>query len=625
MPGRLLHSPLLRSLLAALVVLGPFALAATASAQTEQKRVLVLYSTRRDSQFAIVGERELPRILDGGLASSLDYYVEFVDLARTDPGYRTAFRDFLRQKYQGLRFDLVIAMQDPAVAFVDEHGDAAFPDTPVVFLTNSPATKHRPNSTGLILERNFAATVTLIRQLQPNVQQVFIITGAATTDKEYENAVRRQLQPLSGSGVTFRYLSGMVLADLETRLSSMPERSAAYYIIVTNDPNGARPHPLNYIDRLAALANAPTYSWVDSTIDHGAVGGSLYSQRAAIERVGELALRVLRGEPADSIPVVANDFSSYEVDWRQLQRWRIDERRLPAGTLVRFRNPSLWDQYRWYVLSAAILFAIQTVLIGGLVVQRIRRRRAEATLRGSQNALIGSLERNRELAARLLRAQETERSRIARELHDDICQRMVLLTIELESLARNNGGAAAAAEALTVAREVSNSLRELSHELHPTRLRLIGLVSALEGLCTELSRAGVTIAYTYDNVPSAPPDVMLCLFRVAQEALQNALKYSRATELAVDIRGTSNGLALTISDNGVGFDVEAAWGTGVGVGSMSERVQAAGGSLTITSRPEVGTRVMAILPRHVLTSVASGVAPIAHESRVREPEEVLPP
>jgi len=604
MPGQPLRSPLGRWLLLSLIALEPFAVAAAAYAQTGQKRVLVLYSTRRDSQFSMVGERELPRILDAGLSPTLDYYAEFIDLARSpQPGYRTAFRDFLRQKYQGVRFDLVIAMQDSAVGFVNDHGDTLFPDTPVVFLTNSPVRRQRPNSTGLILERNFAATVTFIRQLQPDVQHVFIITGAAATDKEYENAVRRQLQPLSAAGLTFNYLSGLAASDLEARLSRMPERSAAYYVIVSSDAAGVRPHPLNYIDRIAAVANAPTYSWVDSTIDHGVVGGSVYSQKAAIERVGELALRVLGGEPPDSIPAVAVDLNSYEIDWRQLRRWRLDEGRLPAGTLIRFREPSLWDQYRRYILAATTLLAIQTALIAGLLIQRTRRRRAEGKLRDSQNALIGSHERNRDLAARLLRAQETERSRIARELHDDICQRMLLLTIELEAIAHTEDGERAAAAALTVARDISTSLRELSHQLHPSRLRVIGLVSALESLCAELSHAGVAIAYTHDNVPSAlPPDVMLCLFRVAQEALQNALKYSRATELAVRLSGTSHGLTLTIFDNGVGFDVDAAWGRGVGLRSMFERLQALGGSLELTSRPGAGTRLVAILPRHVLQS-----------------------
>src|SRR3954469_11175393 len=604
MPRQLLRSPLRGWLLAALIVLGPFALAASGYAQTGQTRVLVLYSTRRDGQFSIIGERELPRILDVGPLPNLDYYAEFIDLARSsEPGYRTTFREFLRKKYQGVRFDLVIAMQDSAVGLVDDVGDALFPETPVVFLTNSPGRRHRPNSTGLILDRNFAATVTFIRQLQPEVQQVFIITGASATDKEYENAVRQQLQTLSGSGLTFNYLSGLATADLEARLSRMPERSAAYYVIVSSDPAGRRPHPLNYIDRIAAVANAPTYSWVDSTIDHGVVGGSLYSQSAAIERVGQLALRVLGGEAADSIPAVAIDVNSYQVDWRQLRRWRIDQGRVPAGTLIRFRDPSPWDQYRWYILAAVTLFAMQTALTAGLLIQRTRRRRAEGKLRESQNALLRSHERNRDLAARLLRAQETERSRIARELHDDICQRMLLLTIELESVARTVDGEGAAAAALTVAREISNSVRELSHQLHPDRLRVIGLVGALESLCTELSHAGVPIAFTHENVPSSlPPDVMLCLFRVVQEALQNALKHSRATVVAVDIRGTSDGLTLTIFDNGVGFDVDAAWETGIGLRSMFERLQAAGGSLNLTSRPGDGTRLVAILPRHVLQS-----------------------
>jgi signal transduction histidine kinase len=237
------------------------------------------------------------------------------------------------------------------------------------------------------------------------------------------------------------------------------------------------------------------------------------------------------------------------------------------------------------------------------LIQRTRRRRAEDKLRESQHALIGSHERNRHLATRLLRAQETERSRIARELHDDICQRMLLLSIQLESVAGTNEGKAAAAAALTVARDISKSLRELSHQLHPARLRVVGLTGALESLCAELSQAGVAIAFTHDSVPPVlAPDVMLCLFRVAQEALQNALKYSHATELAVHLSGTSDGLTLTISDNGVGFDVDAAWGAGVGLGSMFERLQAAGGSLELTSRPGAGTRVVAILPRHVLQS-----------------------
>jgi signal transduction histidine kinase len=91
---------------------------------------------------------------------------------------------------------------------------------------------------------------------------------------------------------------------------------------------------------------------------------------------------------------------------------------------------------------------------------------------------------------------------------------------------------------------------------------------------------------------------MLCLYRVAQEALQNALKYSRATELALNLSGTSDGLTLTIRDNGVGFDVDRAWGAGIGLRSVSERLQAVGGSLDLTSEPGAGTRLVAFVPWH---------------------------
>jgi signal transduction histidine kinase len=132
---------------------------------------------------------------------------------------------------------------------------------------------------------------------------------------------------------------------------------------------------------------------------------------------------------------------------------------------------------------------------------------------------------------------------------------------------------------------------------------VIGLVGALQSLCADLTHAGVAVAFTYDNVPEVvPPDVMLCLYRVAQEALQNALKHSRATELALDLSGTSDGLTLTFRDDGVGFDIDAAWKTGIGLRSMSERLQAVGGSLTLTSRPGAGTRLRAFVPRHALQS-----------------------
>jgi len=406
----------------------------SASADQAQKQVLVLYSTRRDAQIAVIGERELPRILDDGLQEGIDYYSEYIDRARfPDEHYRRAFRQFLRSKYRDLRFDVVIAMQSIALEFVTGSRSELFPDTPVVYFASPPVRKPIPNSAGVTTPLNFADTLTLAADLQPDTERCFVVSGASAGDKEYESLARAQFASLEPR-CAVTYLSGLPTIELEKRLSSLPAHSIIYYILVNVDGAGDRFHPLEYLDRIAAVANAPIYSWVDSTMDHGIVGGRLKSQRRETDAIGELALRVLRGERADAIPVSSSDLSVAQVDSRQLRRWGISEARVPAGVLVRFREPTLWDRYKPFVIGASILVLAQTTLIVGLLVQRTRRQQAEARLRSSETELRASYDRIRDLGGRMLKAQEGERSRIARELHDDISQQLALLSIDLELL-----------------------------------------------------------------------------------------------------------------------------------------------------------------------------------------------
>jgi signal transduction histidine kinase len=595
-----------RALLPIVFVLLESAPSGVAWAQDPHKQVLVLHSTRRDSGFSTIGERELPRILDVGLARELDYYSEFIDSSRfPDPSYQIGFADFLRLKYRGIRFDVVIAMQEVAVEFVNRNRDSLFPETPVVFLANDRQTASvGPNSTGLIHERNFTGTLALIEQLHPDVKDVFVVTGAANADKLYENGMRTQMQRFA-SRLTVSYLSGLPTEELERQLARLPEHSVVYHLLVTEDGAGNKYHPLEYVDRVAAAANVPTYSWVDSAMDHGIVGGNLYSQTEAISRTGELALRVLRGEKPDSIDTSLIDLNSTQIDWRQLRRWGIAEARVPPGTVIRFREPSVWDRYRAYILAALAVLIVQSGLIAGLLIQRARRHRAEVELRRSQWNLQASYDRLRDLGSRLLKAQETERSRIARELHDDINQKLALLTMDLELVGNADPGEVdgLAAEALARTREIARSVHDLSHRLHPAKLRLIGLVAALQALRLELSHSGIAIAFTHDNVPpTLSADLTLCLFRVAQEALQNAIKYSKAGDVSVHLAGSPFGLTLSIVDDGVGFDVQAMWLKGLGLVSMKERLEAVGGSLEIRSTPGAGTRVEAAVPLDVVQS-----------------------
>jgi signal transduction histidine kinase len=584
---------------------------ALAHGSPRQKQVLVLYSARRDSQIAKVGDRELPRILEADLPQSVDYYSEFMDVPRfQDPEYSRAFRDYLVLKYKGHHFDLIVAMSPSALRFFADYHHELVGETPIVFFQTTPTFQRPANSTGIIAEPNFRGTIDLARRLQPDLQHVFVITGVGQEQESIatESMVKAQLAPLE-SQVTVTYFSGLAIKELEHRLGTLPEHSVVLYISVNKDVTGEYFNPLRYTDRVAAIANAPTYSWVDSTMGRGIVGGNLKVQEAETSAIAKLAVRVLRGERADTIGVSSVDLNVAQVDWRQLQRWGISASRLPAGTVMRFREPTIWDRYRGYILGAAVLVSAQSCLIALLLVQGARRRQAEAEVHGGQAKLRASYERIRDLGGRLLLAQEAERTRIARELHDDVGQQLALLAIDLELIVGTGPDLEREAgtlidESLTRARRIAKAVHDLSHRLHPEKLHLLGLVSALGSIQRELSLPNLAVSFAHDNVPAGlPHDVTLCLFRVAQEALQNIIKHSGASQVSIRLIGTETELLLTIVDDGRGFDGETEQHTGLGLVSMRERLDAIGGLLRISTKPGAGTRLEISVPHERTMSV----------------------
>jgi signal transduction histidine kinase len=216
-----------------------------------------------------------------------------------------------------------------------------------------------------------------------------------------------------------------------------------------------------------------------------------------------------------------------------------------------------------------------------------------------------------ETASKLVAAQEAERSRISRELHDDLGQRAALLAAKLESLARHphlpvdlRQGVVDAQDSL---QELAVAIHSLSHQLHPARLKLLGLVKTLGGLCRDVSKENsVKVHFQPDGIPSDVPErIALCVFRVAQEALQNAVKHSAAREIDVRLTATASRLMLRVKDKGRGFDPLTSQATGIGLLTMQERVELSGGQLTIKAAEARGTTIEAMLP---LTENSTGGA-----------------
>ncbi len=208
------------------------------------------------------------------------------------------------------------------------------------------------------------------------------------------------------------------------------------------------------------------------------------------------------------------------------------------------------------------------------------------------------------LGGRLLEAQEQERRRIARDLHDDINQRLAILNIELQGLADyppdSSEEVRKKAEALcTKASEISTELSAITHELHSPKLELLGIVPAMYGFCEEFRKhQNVFVDLRADDVPpDLPRDISLCLFRIFQEAVRNAAKHSGESEFEAELYGTAGEIHLKIRDHGAGFNLESAIsGRGLGLISMRERVSLLQGAILIDSRPKRGTLIHVRIP-----------------------------
>jgi len=234
----------------------------------------------------------------------------------------------------------------------------------------------------------------------------------------------------------------------------------------------------------------------------------------------------------------------------------------------------------------------------------------DGTFRGYIGSCIDITDRKsaeeslRELSGRLIATQEEERTRIARELHDDISQRLALIEIGLEQFGQATPGLSLEAtkelqKIVHAASDVSSDVHNLSHQLHPSKLDTLGLIATINSYCMELSgQHGLEVHFLHHNVPQQlPKDVTLCLYRIVQEALRNAVKHSGCEEVTVELWGNSSAIDVHISDSGKGFDVDSLKArAGLGLLSMKERLRPLGGELNIKSQLNNGTTIKAHIP-----------------------------
>jgi signal transduction histidine kinase len=322
----------------------------------------------------------------------------------------------------------------------------------------------------------------------------------------------------------------------------------------------------------------------DEPTGHGRVDG--YLQRCAKEgeTVDTIAARGLYAEGPQDMPIVRGA-NAYMFDSDALRSWRFRESDLPPGSTVLFRPPTLWQRTKSKWVAGVAIVGCLSALVSYV---RLKRRR----------------DRQRALGGMLIRAQERERSRIASEIHDDFSQRLAVMALELENAEEAIGASPDEAvrqvhNILNSASELGADLHTLSHRLHSSTLERLGLVPGITALCKEFAvQQGIQIDLLTDDVPrSVHPDAALCLFRIVQEGLRNLKKHSGATRGQVRLGRTGGKLFVSVSDEGIGFELhDLAEKTGLGIRSMEERASLMGGRFEIHSKLGKGTRIEASIP-----------------------------
>jgi signal transduction histidine kinase len=558
------------------------------------RRVLIFNDFGSISSPGIVA---LDQAIAAGLASSpyqIELYNENLEATLfPDEASQRLFREWYIRKYADRKPDVIITVGPSSLKFMVESHDRSFPNTPIVFCgsTEGMLDQLKPDShfTGVWGVAQPERTLIAALHLQPGTKHVVVVGGVGTFDQSLEAFTKESLRKYE-SQLEFTYLTNLDMPTLLQRLRQLPSKTIVYHTSISEDSAGA-----HFIDAtqavplVASAANAPVFVMDDVDIGHGTVGGNVLSWAADGKAAAGMALRILDGVQPQEMPIVRNN-NVYLFDWRALRRWGFKESDLPPSSTLLFREVSVWERTKQIWISGLLIILLLSALAAYLHFSRKQLKQA----RDAQLQLSGLL----------INAQETERSRLASELHDDFSQRLALLALELENASEELPDSSAATkrklhELLNSASELGADLHTVSRRLHPSTLESLGLVPGLKALCEEFtSRQGIEIVFSSKNIPrTVPPNVALCLFRTTQEGLQNLRKYSGASQGQVNLRKAGDRLFLSVSDKGRGFDAKEMMNReGLGIRSMGERARLVGGRFQIHSEPGKGTRIDVCVP-----------------------------
>ena len=589
--AQLSNSCLSACLVFAGLLISGLAVAAESPSAPETKRVLVFSEVGLNAPGlnAIIQQMELT--LERAAAPyQIEFYLENLETTLfNDPAAQLELRNWLLHKYRDRSIDLIVLVGPQPLQFLLGSRPLFFPHVPVVICANfkeSTQMQFEANYTGVLLALEPQKTIDAALRLLPGTRNIVLVAGSSGLDKDIKLIISKAVEAYRGK-FEITYLTNLSMQGTLARLKTLPPHSVVLYSTFWQDADGHR-----FINATTALpmiteaSNAPVFSFSDTYLGRGIVGGFLLQFSEHGRSVAEVIKQLLDGKKPDEIPFRL-EAGKYMFDWHALHRWQIGEENLPSNSMVVNRQLTFYEQFKWQLLGTASLLLGLLVFSSYLMWQVRRRRQAELGLRA--------------LTGKLIHAQEEERNRLGRDLHDDISQRLAMLCMGIESTIETvtTDPTTASNELCEIwqqASELGVDVHNISRSLHSSVLENLGLVAGIKSLCREFrEKTGIDVIFTAGEVPSIGSDAALSLFRVTQEALRNVHKHSGSVQAEVKLEKHERTLRIIIRDQGKGI-AAGNGSSGLGMQSMIERLRLVGGRLQVRSETGKGTTIEGSVP-----------------------------
>lgn len=568
------------------------------------KQVMLLYSFGKDfkpwSAYATSIRAELIRQSSG----PLDITEHSLVTARSgDEDPETPFVNYLRAVFAKRPVDLIIAIGAPAAAFIQQHRQQLFAGTPMLLMAVDQRrvqySNLTPNDAVVAVRIKYLAAVENILQVLPDTQNVMVVVGTSPIEKFWKEAIGKELEPLAGR-IQLSWTDQLSFEDLLKRASALPPNSAIFWELMIVDAAGVVHEGGTALSRLHAVTNAPIFSYDESFFGSDIVGGPLLLVADSSRQAAAVAVRILNGEKPSDIKALPVEFASPMFDWREMQRWGISESRLPPGSRIFFREPTLWSQYRWQLLLVAAVILTEALLIVGLLYQRRRRRTAESESFGRMSQLAHL---NRVATAGALSAS------IAHEVRQPLAAMVTQSGAAMRWLARKTpdiGEARAALEKIAASGERASQIienlrsmfRKEASAQRPLDINRL-IEDVVEFTSREAQRYNVVVQTSlFDGPMPATPGDQAQLEQVFLNLIMNAIEAMSASANGVlDIKSSvseAGDVLVTVADSGPGVTVEdldrmfdpffttKPEGMGMGLSICRSIVEAHGGRLWAT-------------------------------------------